>query len=188
MNDHGAPALNDPRTREALRGYRRRGLRASLVGFGALVVATVVIGAAPDGDPKGIAGAVALFGIGGGGVVLVAGASGLWRSVRMRWLLKRHPWSERRAAYRIAPLGANGQPALVIKEDSSAGEAVCSVPATVWRYRQLEQGPDIPLLVVGNPRRWSVVAPPDRHVLLVAKRPWVPFWGRKLRRYALPDG
>ena len=175
----------------ALRRYRRRALRAVLVGFGALVVATFVIGAAPDGDPKGIAGATALFGIGGGGVVFVAGAWGMWRSVRMHWLLKllkRHPWSERRAAYRIAPFGANGQPALVIKEDSAAGEAVCSVPATVWRYRQLEQGPDIPLLVVGNPRRWSVVAPPDLHVLLVAKRPWVPFWGRKLRKYAMPDG
>lgn len=101
------------------------------------------------------------------------------------WLLRRHPWSHRRATYRIAPPGANGQPALVLKADNDAPEAVCSVPATVWRYRELDQGSDIELLVVGNPRWWSVVAPPDLRIVLVAKRPLMPFWGRQLRKYAL---
>jgi hypothetical protein len=152
-----------------------------------LVAATIVIGSAPDGDPKGVAHVVALFGISLGGLAFFTGVSTLLRSLHMGALLKRTAWTERRAAYRIAPIGANGQPALVIKEDGSGGEAVCSVSATVGRYRQLEEGPDIPLLVVGDPRRWSVIAPPDLHVLLVARRPWMPFWGRKLRGIAIPE-
>lgn len=185
MNDDaGRPALDDPRTREALRRYSRGALLAVSFGLSGLVVATVVIGAAPDGDPKGVGGAIAFVGMGIGGVAFAAGVLGLWRSTRMRWMLHRHGWIERRAMYRIAPLGANGQPALLIKADDFGGEAVCSVPATVWRYRQLEQGRDILLLVVGNPRRWSVVAPHDQHILLVAKRPWIPLWGRQLRKYA----
>lgn len=186
-NAAAQPAIDDPRTREALHRYRLRCLRAALLGFGGLVAAMIVIGAARDGDPKGVAHVVALFGISWGGLAFFTGVSTLLRSLRMGALFKLTAWTERRAAYRIAPFGANGQPALVIKEDGSGGEAVCSVSATVWRYQQLEEGPDIPLLVVGNPRRWSVIAPPDLHVLLVAKRPWLPFWGRKLREYAIPE-
>jgi hypothetical protein len=40
---------------------------------------------------------------------------------------------------------------------------------------------------VGSPRRWSVIAPPDLRVLLVAKRPWTPSWGRKLRDIAMSE-
>jgi hypothetical protein len=181
------PAIDDPRTRDALRRYRLRCLRTALLGFSGLVMATIVIGSAPDGDPKGVANVVALLGISWGGLAFFMGMSTLVRSCRMSALFKRTAWTQRRAAYRIAPIGGNGQPALVIKEDGSGGEAVCSVSATAGRYHQLEQGPDIPLLVVGNPRRWSVIAPPELHVLLVAKRPWMPFWGRKLREYAIPE-
>jgi hypothetical protein len=181
------PAIDDPRTREALRRYRLRCLRAALLGLGGLVVATIVIGSAPDGDPKGIAYVVALFGMSWGGLAFFLGVATLLRSLRMGALFKRTAWTERRAAYRIAPIGANGQPALVIMEDGSGGESVCSVSATAGRYQQLEEGPDIPLLVAGNPRRWSVIAPPDLHVLLVAKRPRMPFWRRKLRDYAIPE-
>lgn len=152
-----------------------------------MVATTIVIDSAPDGDPKGITGTVAVFGISCGGLAFGTGVWTLLRSVRMGALFKRTAWTQRRAAYRIAPIGANGQPALVIKEDGSGSEAVCSISATVWRSRQLEQGQDIEHLVAGNPKRWSVIAPPDVHVLLVAKRPWAPFWGRKLRSYAIAE-
>ncbi len=179
------PALNEPRTRDALRRYRRRCVRATLLGFAGLVVATVVFSTSPDADPDGAPGLVALVGISWGGLALGVGLWGLLRSLRMGYLLGREPWARRRARYRIAPLGRNGQPALLIKPDENGSEAVCSVSATVWGYRQLDEGSDIPLLVVGNPRRWSVVAPPDVRLLLVAKRPWLPLWGRKLRKYAM---
>ena len=181
------PAIDDPRTRDALRRYRLRCLQAALLGFSGLVTATIVIGSAPAGDPKGVARVVAVFGISWGGLAFFTGMSTLLRSHRMSALFKRSAWTERRAAYRIAPIGVNGQPALVIKEDGSGGEAVCSISATAGRYQHLDQGPDIPLLVVGNPMRWSVIAPPELHVLLVAKRPWMPFWRRKLREYAIPE-
>jgi hypothetical protein len=155
------------------------------LGLAGVIAATVVIGMAPDGDPKGIGETVALFGIAWGGFALAAGGVGLARSLRMGWLLRSQEWVTRRAAYRIAPFGANGQPALLVKADEHGEEAVCSIPAVVTRYRQLEQGQDIELLVVGNPRRWAVVSPPDLHILLAVKRPWVPLWGRRLRRYAL---
>jgi hypothetical protein len=177
-------AFDDPRTRSALRVYRLRCARAAALGFTGLVVATVVIGAAPGDDPKGLGGMVALIAIVCGGQAFTVGLWTLLRSLRMSVVLKRQAWTERRATYRIAPFGGNGQPALLVKADWYGSEAVCSVSATVWRYRQLEQGDDIALLVAGDPRRWAVVSQPDVHVLLVVKRPWMPFWSRKLRRYA----
>ena len=169
-------------TRSALRAYRLRCARAAGLGFAGLVVATVVINAAPDDDPKGLAGVVALFGMAWGGLAFIVGLWALLRSLRMSVVLKHQAWAERRAMYRIAPVGPNGQPALLVKADSYGPQAVCAVPATAWRYRQLQQGDDIELLVAGDPRRWSVVTQPDMRVLLVAKRPWVPFSERKLRR------
>lgn len=178
-------AHDDPPVRARLRQYRLRCLRMTGIGFGALVAAVVIVDTAPDQDPKGLAGMAAIVGFAWGGLALVGGGVGFVRSLRMRWLLRRHDWVRRRAAYCIAPLGQNGQPALVIKADEHGAEAVCSVPAVVSRYRQLEQGPDIELLVVGNPRRWAVVAPPDLRILVAVKRPWMPFWGRRLRKWAL---
>jgi hypothetical protein len=55
----------------------------------------------------------------------------------MRRVLAQEPWTPRIAHYRIAPFGANGQPALLFESDEKRLEAVCSVSATVWRYRQL---------------------------------------------------
>jgi hypothetical protein len=180
----GTVAFDDPRVRDALHQYRARTARACGLGVGGLVLATAIVGISPNDGPSGIAAGVSLGGLAAGAVALGFGVGGFLRSLRMSWHLKRASWTERKASYRIAPMGANGQPALLIKGDAQHEEAVCSVPATVWRYRKLPQGPDVRLLVVGNPRRWCVVAPPDLTILLCAKRPWVPFWGRALRRYA----
>lgn len=180
----GKVALDDPRVRHALREYRLRSARSIGIGCAAVIAAGVIIGTAPSENPSGVAGTLAIAGIALGGVAAGFGVGGLLRSIRMKWHLKREAWTTRRASYRIAPMGANGQPALLVKAEDHHDEAVCAVPATVWRYRRLTQGPDISLLVVGNPRRWAVIAPPDVGVLLCAKRPWVPFWGKALRRYA----
>lgn len=177
------PALADPATRHALKVYERRSLRAVGVGVAALVVAAIAV-QPNNGNPP-----AALSAVGTGGFAIAvlgfaAGITGFIRSRRMKHDLGRVGWTARRADYRIAPIGANGQPALLIKADAHGPEVVCSVPTTVWRYRRLPQGSDRPLLVVGDPRRWAVVAPPDRSVLLVAKKPLVPWWARRLREYA----
>jgi hypothetical protein len=122
-----APAIDDPATRTALADYARRSRRATLAGLAAIVVATVVVAIA-HGEPNGIANAVALLGLGGGVVPLCAGLIGLERSARARRLLERCPWQTRRAHYRIAPMGANGQPALVVDGDSAQLESVSRCP------------------------------------------------------------
>ena len=179
-------ALDDPRTRAALFAYQRGALQMFSGGATGVVIGVVVM-LRTHGDPTGLAGVVANGGIPIGGVALLTGSIGLWRSWRAKRLLGRQPWLRRHAAYRIARGGRNGQPALVVHADAHGDEAVCSIPATVWRYRRMPQGAHIAILVAGNPRRWSVVAPPDAAVLLIAKRPWVPLWRWQLRRLAMRD-
>lgn len=176
-------AIELPGTAELWRNYVWRRARVAFVGFLGLVIAIVVVSAAPDGDPRGVAQLIALVGTGIGGLAFVVGVGGLLRGARIRWLLSRRPWIRRRCRYRIAPLGANGQPALIIRADGERPEAVCSVSTTVRHYRKLPQG-DVDLQVCGNPRRWAVVAPPDLGVLVVVKRPLVPGWSRLLRKWA----
>lgn len=183
MNQLPFPALADPATRAALKVYERHSRRALVIGLAALVIAVIATGPG-NGDPPPPLSAVFVVGFSIGPLALVAGFTGLIRSRRMKHRLGRAAWTLRRADYRIAPMGANGQPALLIQADDHGPEVVCSVPATAWRYRQLPQGLDRPLLVVGDPRRWAIVAPPDRSILLVAKRPLVPWWSRQLRKYA----
>lgn len=175
-------AIDDPQTRAALRRYRLRCLRAAGLGFVGLVVATTVIGAAENGEPTGVGEIIALIGISWGGLAFLVGWLTLLRTTRMRWVLGRSPWIERPARYRIAPFGRNGQPALLLMADEHRPEAVCSISATVWRYRQLPEGDD-PVLVAGDPR-WAVIAPLDQRILLVAKRPVLPWWRRKLHKWA----
>ena len=179
-----APAIDDPATRTALADYARRSLRATLVGFAAVVGATVVVDIA-NGEPKGIANAVALLGLGGGVVPLCGGLIGLERCARARRLLKRRPWETRLAHYRIAPIGANGQPALVVDGGSAQPEGVFALPTTVWRYRRLRTGTDGSLLFAAGGRRWALVAPPDRSIVIFVKKPLIPWWRNVLRRIAL---
>src|SRR5205823_9705605 len=134
-------------------------LRAARTGaLGLLVVgaAAVMTGVGTDGELADTK--LLLYGI--GCAVLCTGTLGTARGLRMRVVLARHPWVRRRCKYRIAPRGANGQPALIVRGSHGGPDAVCTVAATVWRYRRLPQG-DRDLLVCGDPRRWSVVAPDD---------------------------
>ena len=179
----GGRAIAWPGTAEAWRRFIWRRAWTALAGFLVLTVAIVVIGASPDANPQGVAFVVGLLGMALGGLAFVVGTWGLVRGARIRWLFSRQPWTPRRCRYRIAPIGANGQPALIVRASEGEPEAVCSVSATVWHYRKLPQG-DVALLVCGNPRRWAVVAPPDLSTLLFVKRPVVPGWSRLLREIA----
>ena len=156
-----------------------------LLGVGGLLVATVVV-SATNGNPSGIAKVVALIGFFGGVAPLYCGTSGGVRSWRIRRLLARHSWQTRPAVYRIAPIGANGQPALLVARDDSHPETVFSVPTTVWRYRRLHTGVDGNLDIVWGGPRWAVVAPPDHTVVILVKKPWLPFQRTILRRIVQP--
>ena len=105
-------ALADPETRKALRRYRLRCLRAAVFGFVGFIVGGAAVNSSPSGDPKGIAGLIALVGISWGGLATGVGVWTLLRSLRMAYVMRRHPWVTRTATYLIAPFGANGQPAL----------------------------------------------------------------------------
>ena len=177
------PALADPATRDALGIYRRRSLRTLGIGVAALIVGSVAV--QPNhGRPPAALSLVGLVSFTTALLALSGGITGCARARRMKHRLGRVGWTARCADYRIAPIGANGQPALLIQADAHGPEVVCSVSTTVRRYRRLPQGADRPLLVVGDPRRWAVVAPPDRSIVLVVKRPLLPWWARKLRKYA----
>jgi hypothetical protein len=178
------PALNDPATNAALRDYRGRSLRVLGIAVALLAVAVVAV-QQHNGHPTGFRSFIGTVGFGVGFVLVYMGASGTHKTSRARRLMKHEPWQRRQVTYRIVRMGAYGQPALLFKADDTHAEAVCSLSVTVWRYRQLPQGSDQPVLVVGDPRHWCVVAPLDRRVLIVAKRPVVPLWRSKLRRYAL---
>jgi len=185
LRDFARPAIDDQLTRRAFRRYVLRCVRAAALGFVGLVLAVVVVNASPGHNPKGWAVAAAWVGFGAGSFAFALGVGSLFRSIRMRVVLGHHPWVTRSSDYRIAAEDrSNGQPALVIKESEGRPEAVCSVSATVWRYRKLHQGVDQPVLVAGNPLRWAVVAPPDLGVLVVAKQPWSRWWQRRLREIA----
>lgn len=185
VRDFARPAIDDQPTRRAFRRYVLRCVRAAALGFVSLVLAVVVVNVSPGHNPGGLAVLAAVLGFSGGGVAFAIGVGSLLRSIRMRIVLGHHPWVMRSSRYRIAAADrSNGQPALVINELEGRPEAVCSVSATVWRYRKLHQGIDQPVLVAGNPLRWAVVAPPDLGVLVVAKRPWSCWWQRRLRAIA----
>lgn len=177
------PALADPATRSAMKMYERRSLRTVGLGVAALIVGVVAV--QPNkGNPPAALSLVGTVGLATALVALIAGITGFIRARRMKHRLGRVGWTTRLASYRIAPIGANGQPALLIRADANGPEVICSLPTTARRYRRLPQGADRPLLVVGDPRRWAVVAPLDRSIVLVAKRPLVPWWSHKLRKYA----
>ena len=183
--DGRATALDDPETRRSLSVYARSARRLLLVGLGGLLVATAVV-SATNGHPRGIATVVALIGFFGAVNPLYAGISGGVRSWRMRRLLARHSWQTRPAVYRIAPFGANGQPALLVARDDTHPDTLFSVPTTVWRYRRLHTGVDGNLDIVWGGPRWAVVAPPDHMVVILVKKPWFPFQRTILRRVLRP--
>lgn len=176
--------LADPRVQAALGRYRHDARRCALGGVAGIVLGTVLVDTAPGGNPQPLVAVVAECGFAFGFVFLCLGLGGLFHCSRVKRLLSRQPWVLRRASYRIAPGGANGQPALLVWRDDDHPEAVCSVSTTARRYRQLPRGPNEPLLIAGDPQRWAVAAPPDFRVLLVVKHPVIPRWSRRLRKIA----
>jgi hypothetical protein len=110
---------------------------------------------------------------------------GSLRVTRARRILSRHPWHPRAARYAIAAVGHNRQPALVLSEDDSNPEVVLSLSTTVFRYGRLNTGTNGVVLVVFGGRRWAFAAPPDRSIIVVVKKPRIPWWRNRLRRIAM---
>jgi len=179
-------ALAHPGTAAALRRYRTAAARAAVIGvLGLVVFFAMVPRSCQCGSSDGPADVVAGAGFVVAALFLPMGFVGLYRATRMRSVLSREPWVERRCCYRIAAIGRNGQPALLVEADSAGPEAVCSIPATNMRYTKLPRTSHGPLLLAGDPKRWAVVAASDMRVLLVAKRPLFRWWERRLRGWAL---
>lgn len=177
-------ALDDPATRRAVDAYRRDARQAGVIGA-VVVFSGLAIAQAFDGEPPQPLSGVAVAAIGAGVVPLVMGCIGLSRARRVRRLLSQRPWSDRAARYRIVPMGANGHPALVVRGDDAVADEVFSVAATVSRYRRLHTEPTGLIGFVRGGRRWAVVAPPDRSVVIMAKHPMLPWWRRRVHRWAL---
>jgi hypothetical protein len=49
----------------------------------------------------------------------------------------------------------------------------------------LRTGTDGSLLIAAGGRRWALVAPPDRSIVIFVKKPLIPWWRNVLRRIAL---
>ena len=154
-----------------LRNYRNRAIRALV--FGGIVLAvglTVRAGGALTRLPV-------TFGITGLGL----GLGGIIRTVRVARLIDRHGWRERSALFRVAPVGGNGQPALLLRACEKEPEVVLSVATTAFRWGALN-GHD-QLWVTGDPlSRFAAVATPDWQHIVVVKRPATARWTRRLRR------
>jgi hypothetical protein len=137
-------------------------------------------------DPPGAVNAVLVWLVLGGLFALGCGLFGIQRSVRIRRALKKQPWVMRRAHYRIVR-EARGfmNPALVLDAEAISPEMVFSVSATARRYELLRPDSTGSLLFVTGGRRWGVVAPLNRSMVAMVKRPIFRWRRNALRRIAL---
>lgn len=177
-------AIDDPTTRSALRRYRRRALQA--IGGGLLCVAVGVENVARlnrgfPGDEWPISAKV-LLGI--GGFAVVCGFGGVVQSFRFGQILRHCDWIMRRCTYRIIPMGTTNQPVLVVHGNDTEDEAVCTIPAVIWRYKRLDQG-EHSFRIAGDQRRFAVIDTWDGADLLPLRWPRNELLRRKLRKHAL---
>lgn len=171
----------------ALRKYRRAGLRAIGRGLLATLVSFSVIAALSLSEESSLFGVMMVPVIFG----WMAIAVGVWtqvRTLRIRSLFGREGWVERLCRFRVAPGGANGQPALFLPASDGRDEAVLGVSTTKNRWPALVPCDGSDVWLVGNPQHWVVVAPPGPGELIIAKRPFLGWWRRKLRTIATTGG
>lgn len=181
----GGVAWDDPETRNALGIYRRNSSRMCWIGI-AILFAGFIWAANINPNSNGISGTIAAILIGGGLVPAVGGTIGLARTESMRRSFKKYPWLNRRVDYRIATNLGNGEPALRVHPDEHGPESVYSLPSSVWRFRSLPQGSDLPILFINEPGRGAIIAPPDRSIVLFARPPRTSVGRRLLRKGAIP--
>jgi hypothetical protein len=158
--------------------------------LGLLILAvTAFLGAVTHVKNQDQSATVVAWAVGAGIFVMALGIGGLTRNAKIERLLKSQVWVNRRADYRVAYSSTtNGEPALRIYPDEYGPEAIYSIPTTVSRYRSLPQGANLPVLVIKTPSGGAIVAPPDRSVVLFARRPRTNIGRRFLKRLVIPPG
>lgn len=183
------PALADPRTVVALRRFRREAGRSFLLGLASFAGGIVAVSSDPNSEPEGLAKALAFLGIAIGFVAWATALIAIGRSIRMRRVLGRTPWVERRGTYRVVPFGRSVLGALATSAATGGDDRLYIVSTTRWRARRLPQGRDLLLLMASNATgRWMVVASPDIEDLLVAKSVRSSWMRRSVRRATSPPG
>jgi hypothetical protein len=184
MGEGAQVAWSDDVTRQAVREYARRAALALACGSATIAAFAIAAGLLSSRHYPALVekvGSTCLF---VGVLVALAGVTGTWKCWRARRLLRRHAWVPTCATYRIAMKGrGNGQPALMLHGRDDAGDdEVLSIAAMAYRYRRLTEVRREDVLAVRARHGWSVIAPLDRSVVVIAKRPRWPFQTAFLRR------
>lgn len=186
MDKREPVAWDDRASREAVRDYRRKAVVALVAGLNGLIAWDVFIELVDTDAMPGFVTRLCVTWSVAAAFSLCWGVSGTWKTWRARRLLRHVPWASMPATYRISPIGGgngNGWPVLVLHEAASSGDDdLLAVAATVFRYRRLPESVREPHLVARARHGWSVVAPLDRSVVVIAKRPRFPGHGVLLRR------
>jgi len=158
------PAIDDPATERTLRAYRWRAWLFTLIGLAALVVATAAV--AGSETINRLENSIGLLGYGGGPVILGLGVAGLFRTRRFRRLLRSDRW----ATHPVRSTPSTWGQALHL-DDVAPENSLFILSATRQRVERFTRPKHATLLVAGLPGPWVVVAPPDRSLLLLARRP-----------------
>lgn len=116
---------------------------------------------------------IALMGL--GLVPLIGGLLALVNSVRMGWVLHRHPWVSAPVQYsEVRIFGTpNGTPTLFFADTN-----VLTLMAFKWRWRRFQDLSEVWL--AGSPERGGVVSVPGGGYLVWAHRPRTPGFKRQL--------
>jgi hypothetical protein len=81
----------------------------------------------------------------------------------------------------------NHRPSLVLLAEEGHPEAVLLVSALRCRVGELEEHNGGEILVAGNPLERVILRLPESEVLLVARRPRIPWWREKMRAWAMDE-
>jgi hypothetical protein len=157
-------AFDDPATAKAVREYRSRARIFTLVGLATLIVGLAAWGL-PDSTVR-LQGAIGLCGVGFGPVLLWVGVVALVRAARMARLLRAQPWEGR-----VVRSTANFFGNFLLVGGIDKNEGVYVLSGTKMRVERFTWGRHANVLFAGLPDRWVVAAPPDRSLVVIARRP-----------------
>jgi hypothetical protein len=158
--------------------------------FGAVAFITAVFATTPLTFPAAesldITDRVITYLVGGIGAAGLIGLLSLGRSIRIEALLSTSPWRKRRYRVYVDRMG-NHRPSLVLLAEEGRPEAVLLVSALRWRVGEMEERNGGDILVAGNPLERVILRLPKSEVLLVARRPRIPWWREKMRTWAMDE-
>jgi hypothetical protein len=170
-------ALDDPATVAAFRDYRVRARWFAVAGLVALLAATAAV--AGSETHNFVQNIIGVYGYGGGPVLLGIGVGGLVRSRRTRRLLRVTRWD-------LHPVrtGRSGSGTGLVVGDVHPDDAVYLLSGIRQRVDRFAGADHDRVLLAGFPGRWVVVTPPDRSMVVLARRPRSAWARRQTRRAA----